>query len=88
MDHRMSNSFDILKQRFTEEPILMMPDHLKPFQIESDASKVATGTVLTQLDSNGARHPCAFLSKTLSPTEWNYEIYDRELLGIVQALDE
>ena len=81
-------AFDILKKRFTEEPILKMPDHSKPFQIESDASKVATGTVLTQLDSNGNRHPCAFLSKTLSMTEWNYEIYDRELLGIIHALEE
>jgi Reverse transcriptase (RNA-dependent DNA polymerase) len=26
-------SFDQLKKRFTEEPVLMMPDHLKPFQI-------------------------------------------------------
>ena len=65
-----------------------MPDHSKPFQIESDTSKVATGTVLTQLDSNGDRHPCAFLLKTLSPTEQNYEIYNRELLGIVCALEE
>ena len=46
-------SFDTLKQRFTEEPILLMPDHSKPFQIESDASKVATGAVLTQADLNG-----------------------------------
>ena len=66
----------------------MMPDHTKPFQIESDASKVATGAVLMQPDSNGDRHPCAFLSKTLSPTERNYEIYDRELLGIIRALEE
>ena len=29
-----------------------MPDQLKPFQIESDASEVATGAVLTQLDLN------------------------------------
>ena len=41
-------AFDTLKKRFTEEPVLMMPDHSKPFQIESDASKVATGAVLTQ----------------------------------------
>ena len=66
----------------------MMPDHTKPFQIESDTSKVATGAVLMQLDLNGDRHPCAFLSKTLSPTERNYEIYDRELLGIIRALEE
>ena len=43
-----------------------MPDQTKPFQIESDASKYASGAVLTQLDSNGERHPCAFISKTFS----------------------
>ena len=81
-------AFDCLKMKFTEEPVLMIPDHSKPFQIESDASKIATGAVLTQLDSNGDRHPCAFISKTFSPTERNYEIYDRELLGIIRALEE
>jgi hypothetical protein len=62
-------AFDELKKRFTEEPVLMMPDHTRPFQIETDASKYATGAVLTQLDSNGDRHPISFISKTLSPTE-------------------
>src|SRR5271156_2572037 len=81
-------AFDLLKKKFTEEPVLILPDHLKPFQIESDASKVATGAVLTQLDGNGDRHPCAFLSKTLSSTERNYKIYDRELLGIIRSLEE
>ena len=81
-------AFEELKKRFTEEPVLMMPDHSKPFQIESDASKYATGAVLTQLDSNGDRHPISFISKTLSPTERNYEIYDRELLAIIRALEE
>ena len=79
-------SFDELKKRFTEEPVLAMPDHTKPFQIECDASKYATGVVLTQLDSNGDRHPCAFISKTFSLTERNYEIYDRELMAIIRAL--
>jgi RNase H-like domain found in reverse transcriptase/Reverse transcriptase (RNA-dependent DNA polymerase) len=76
-------AFDTMKKRFTEEPVLLMPDQLKPFQIKSDTSKVATGTVLTQLDSNGNRHPVAFLSKTFSETERKYKIYDRELLGII-----
>jgi hypothetical protein len=77
-----------MKKQFTEEPVLLMPDQSEPFQIESDASKVATGAVLTQLDSNGDRHPVAFLSKTFSETERKYEIYDRELLGIIRALKE
>jgi RNase H-like domain found in reverse transcriptase len=77
-----------MKKQFTEEPVLLMPDQSKPFQIESNASKAATGIVLTQLDSNGDQHPIAFLSKTFSETERKYKIYDRELLGIIQALKE
>ena len=78
----------MLKQRFTTEPVLMMPDQARPFQIEADASKYASGVVLTQMDSNRDRHPVAFLSKTFNETERNYEIYDRELLGIIRALEE
>ena len=62
-------AFDNLKKRFTEEPVLQMPDHSWPFQMELDASKVATGAVLTQLDSNGNRHPVAFLSQTFIDTK-------------------
>jgi RNase H-like domain found in reverse transcriptase/Integrase zinc binding domain len=68
--------------------MLMMPDHSKPFQIESDTLKYASGAVLTQTDINGDRHPVAFLLKTFSDMEQRYEIYDQELLGIVQALKE
>ena len=75
-------AFDTLKQRFTTEPVLSMPNQLRPFQIEADASQYASGAVLTQMDSNGDHHPIAFLSKTFTETERNYEIYDRELLGI------
>jgi hypothetical protein len=45
-------AFDTMKKRFTEELGLLMPDQSKPLQIKSDASKVATGMVLTQLDLN------------------------------------
>ena len=86
--NKCQKAFENLKKRFTEEPVLMMPDHSRPFQIECDASKYASGAVLTQLGSNGDRHPCAFISKTFSPTERNYENYDRELLAIIRALEE
>jgi len=42
-----------MKKRFTEEPVLAMPDHSQPFQIKMDTLKYATGAVLSQLDSNG-----------------------------------
>ena len=81
-------AFDELKRRFTEEPVLIMPDQTKLFQIECDASKYASGAILTQIDGNGNRHPCAFISKTFSETKRNYEIYDRGLLAIIRALEE
>ena len=43
----------------------MMPDQTNLFQIETDASKYATGAVLTQLDSNGTDIPFC-LSQRLS----------------------
>jgi len=79
-------AFETLKQEFTKEPVLRMPDQTRAFQIEADASKYASGAVLTQEDKFGERHPVAFLSKSFTATERNYEIYDRELLSIIRAL--
>ena len=62
-------AFDMLKQKFTAELVLMMPDQFRLYQIEADVSKYTSGAVLTQMDSNGDRHPVAFLSKTFTETE-------------------
>ena len=54
-----------------------------------DLSEFATRAVLSQqADSNNKWHPVAYLSKSLSAVEWNYEIYDKEMLAIIQALEE
>ncbi|KAF8657291.1 hypothetical protein AX16_002256 [Volvariella volvacea WC 439] len=42
------NAFKTLKNLFLSKPILLAPDTTKPFLIETDASKVATGGVLKQ----------------------------------------
>jgi hypothetical protein len=65
-----------------------MPDISSPFFVMSDTSLTATGAMLMQKDSNGDLHPCAYLSKMLSSTERNYDIYDRELLTVIHALEE
>ena len=78
--------FEILKKKFSEEPVLIMPDQTKPFQIKTDASKYASGAVLTQTDMNSEQHPIAFLSKNFTEMERNYDVYDRELLAIIRAL--
>ena len=54
----------------------------------TDASLTASGGILMQKDSNGDLHPCTYHSATFSPAERNYDIYDRELLAVIQALKE
>ena len=61
---------------------------VKTFSNQADTSKYASGAVLTQMDSNRDRRPVAYFSKTFNDTERNYEIYDRELLGVIRALEE
>ena len=83
-----NQSFENLKKRFTEEPVLRMPDTTRPFQIECDTSKYALGAILTQIDDEGRRHPISFLSKSFDQHEQNYGIEERELLSIIRALRE
>jgi RNase H-like domain found in reverse transcriptase len=80
--------FDQLKKQFNEERVLIMLDHLKPFQIQVNSSLFSTGGILTQMDTNGDRHPCTDLSKSLIKEQRNYDTRDRELLAIVWALKE
>jgi hypothetical protein len=57
-----------------------------PFKLEVDASGFAMGAVLLQKKEDG-KHPIAYYLKTLSAAERNYDVYDLELLAIVNALD-
>lgn len=86
-DEEQENSFQQMKAKFLSAPVLQMPDKTKPFAVECDASKAATGAVLRQRDANREWHPCGYLSQSLNPAERNYKIYDRELLAIIHALD-
>ena len=80
------HTFEILKGRITQAPVLAMPDYEKPFELEVDASNYALGAVLNQWDSNNQIHPVAFYSATLSAAKWNFDIYDKELLAIHRPL--
>jgi len=57
--------------------------------LEADISDFASGALLSQLSLSVEKwHPVAFYSKSLSPVERNYEIHDKEMLAIIQALEE
>ncbi|KAJ1300254.1 hypothetical protein OPQ81_005083 [Rhizoctonia solani] len=81
-------SFQDLKTALVDSPVLIQPDISKEFFLECDASDYATGAILSQKGSDDKLHPVAFLSKTLSPAERNYDIFDKELLAVIRALRE
>jgi len=80
-------AFDKLKRIFMTRPVLAAPDLDKEFRVEADTSNYATGGVLSMKCSNGLWRLVAFISKSLSDTERNYEIHDKEMLAIVRCLE-
>ena len=78
--------FDTLKQKVTEEPILLHPILTQPFELKVDASCFAIGTVLMQKGNDNRRHLVGFYSTTLMPVECNCNIYNLELLAIIKLL--
>lgn len=80
-------AFEKLKDTISSAPVLAIPTDHDPYRLECDASNFALGAVLSQ-HQNGVWRPVAFLSKAMNPAERNYEIYDKELLAIMNSLDE
>ena len=79
--------FDTLKLHFTMAPILAFPDIDYVFHLESDTSDYTTGAVLS-IEKEGVWHPVAFSSHSMTPQEWNYLIADKEMLSVIQALEQ
>jgi hypothetical protein len=85
---REEKALDDMKSALQSAPVLIQPDPYKEFFLECDTSDFATGTILSQKRSDGKLHPVAFLSKSLSPAEKNYDIFDKGLLAIIRAFKE
>ncbi|MBW0533015.1 hypothetical protein O181_072730 [Austropuccinia psidii MF-1] len=79
------SQFQILKEAFNTALLLSHFNPSLPTIVETDASDYSLGAVLSQVNEAG-KHPIAFDSGKLLPAELNYEIHEKELLGIVWAL--
>ena len=86
-EEAQQKAFDELKRIFISKLVLAAPDLDKEFRVEADTSNYATGGVLSMKYSNEKWRPVAFISKSLSNTERNYEIHDKEMLTIVRCLE-
>ena len=81
-------AFDLMVANMLSAPVLAYPNPQKSYVLETDASNVAYGAVLSQEQDDGKWHPVAFMSKSFTPTEKEYHAHDRELLAIIAPLKE
>jgi len=76
-----------LKQVFTTKPILAAPNLDKELRVEANVSNYATGGVLSMKCSDKLWRLVAFISKSLSNTERNYEVHNKKMLAVVRCLE-
>ncbi|QRV84916.1 Retrotransposable element Tf2 protein [Ceratobasidium sp. AG-Ba] len=79
-------AFEEIKKRVSQDPVLIHPDPDKPFILETDASGIAIGAILSQRGEDGYLHPVAYLSKSYNDAQRNYDTANKELLAIVESL--
>ncbi|GKA28089.1 reverse transcriptase domain-containing protein, partial [Tanacetum coccineum] len=80
-------SFNILKKKLTEAPILVAPDWDLPFEIMCDASDYAVGAVLGQRKTKHFQ-PIHYASKTMTDAQAHYTTTEKELLAVVYAFEK
>ena len=80
---REQHVFDQLKKVVCAQPVLQLPDFSKPFEIHTNASDFAYGSVLMQ---DG--HPIAYESKKFSAIESRWPTHEKEMWAIVYALQK
>ena len=80
-------AFRYLKTAFTTAPVLCHFDRSRSAILEADASNEALEGTVSQYDDDGILHPCAFHSQKFTSSERNYEIYDKEMLAIVECMN-
>nr|GEZ87804.1 reverse transcriptase domain-containing protein [Tanacetum cinerariifolium] len=80
-------SFETLKKKLTEAPILVSPDWDLPFEIKCDASDFAVGAVLGKRKTKHFQ-PIHYASKTMTYAQSHYTTTEKELLAVVYAFEK
>ena len=73
---------------FTTAPALVQFNYDRETIVEADSSGWCIRGTLIQYREDGLLHLCAFFLKKNSSAECNYEIYNKEMLAVVQCLEE
>ncbi|GFX51444.1 uncharacterized protein K02A2.6 [Trichonephila clavipes] len=76
-------AFKALKQEIASDRILCHYDPKLPLVLQTDASPVGIGAVLSHIMPDGSEKPAMFASRSLTKTERNYSQIDKEALSII-----
>lgn len=80
-----TRAFEDIRDRLAASPTLSCPDFNHPFVVQTDASSIGVGAVLSQsIDS--IEHVIAFASRALSEAERNYSVTEQECLAVMWAV--
>ncbi|XP_044317436.1 uncharacterized protein LOC123038048 [Drosophila rhopaloa] len=79
------SALEEVKKRLTTAPVLGCPDFDKTFVLQTDASDVGLGAVLSQ-DIEGQERVIAYASRRLTAAEGNYTTTEKECLAIIWAI--
>lgn len=79
-----NEAFEKLKCHLVSTPILAHPDFSLPFVLDTDASQVGIGAVLSP-EIDGHMRVISYASRTLSKSERKYCVTRKELLAVVYA---
>nr|XP_051214860.1 uncharacterized protein LOC127332582 [Lolium perenne] len=80
-DEEAATAFAALQRALTTGPVLQMPDFNEPFVVDCDAYGIGFGAVLHQGEG-----PLAFFSRPFAARHHKLAAYERELIGLVQAV--
>ena len=81
------SAFQILQQLLCSAPVLSYPKFDQRFILQTEASDLGLGAVLTQIDSLGQEHVISYASRSLSNREKRYSATEKEALAVVFAID-
>lgn len=84
-NNECQEAFKAIKQMLTTSPVLSFPKKEGEFILETDASNIGIGAVLSQ-KQDGIEKVIAYFSRVFSKSERNYCVTRRELLAIVDSM--
>ncbi|TPX29986.1 hypothetical protein SmJEL517_g06300, partial [Synchytrium microbalum] len=76
-----SHAFAVLKEALISAPILAMPKSGRPYTVQTDASLLGLGAILSQKDEHNHERVIAYASRVLSPAEKKWDTRELEALA-------